>query len=597
MNSTRKGVLIASAAGLAMSVSAQAQFGIVNNISGSFTDISATGTALVSAPADDNIATFTSSVTNSLVPTSNLQACVNGWVAAAGFSPTSTYSNVTLPTAPAGSLFLCAFWDDLYLYNTNPPAGVLLHKASNEGGVNVEIIEWSNVRPIGVPAANAAVNFEIKIWDVGGPALVQFLYQDMTFGGTAATANGASATVGVQWATSAAYVWSFNSTSPGVPNNAILSAYQLQDTGGCCIPSSLTCTITDAAGCTSLGGTFAGAGTACPGACPSPGACCLPNATCIQTTSASCTTQNGTYRGDSIQCAAANCPFGACCATDGTCTVTIPTTCTGAGGAYHGDGSSCANANCPQPPGQFAEVGEAGDLPGTANVTVGTGSLTAIVGTIAAVNDADMFAIQICDPANFSASDVGGPIVFDSVLMLFNADGTGHAMNDDDTTIASFSYITNTFTSGPLSGQPTVTTPGLYYLAVSRYNQKPRDASSNLLWNDTPYNGNRAPDGLGAANPISSWTGGDVHTETNIPYRIVLTGSCFAQASGPTCYANCDGSTGTPFLNVADFTCFLQKFSTGNPYANCDGSTNIPVLNVADFTCFLQKFSIGCSAP
>jgi len=60
------------------------------------------------------------------------------------------------------------------------------------------------------------------------------------------------------------------------------------------------------------------------------------------------------------------------------------------------------------------------------------------------------------------------------------------------------------------------------------------------------------------------------------------------------CYANCDGSTTPPVANVADFTCFLQKFAAGDPYANCDGSTTPPVLNVADFTCFLQKFAAGC---
>jgi hypothetical protein len=63
----------------------------------------------------------------------------------------------------------------------------------------------------------------------------------------------------------------------------------------------------------------------------------------------------------------------------------------------------------------------------------------------------------------------------------------------------------------------------------------------------------------------------------------------------PGCYANCDGSTAAPVLNVQDFTCFLQKFSTGAPYANCDGSTAQPVLNVQDFTCFMQKFALGCS--
>ena len=60
------------------------------------------------------------------------------------------------------------------------------------------------------------------------------------------------------------------------------------------------------------------------------------------------------------------------------------------------------------------------------------------------------------------------------------------------------------------------------------------------------------------------------------------------------CYANCDESTTAPVLNVADFTCFLNRFAAGESYANCDNSTLAPVLNVADFTCFLQSFAAGC---
>jgi probable HAF family extracellular repeat protein len=63
---------------------------------------------------------------------------------------------------------------------------------------------------------------------------------------------------------------------------------------------------------------------------------------------------------------------------------------------------------------------------------------------------------------------------------------------------------------------------------------------------------------------------------------------------GTPCYANCDGSTGSPVLNVADFTCFLQRFAGGAIDANCDGSTVAPMLNVGDFTCFLQRFASGC---
>ena len=62
----------------------------------------------------------------------------------------------------------------------------------------------------------------------------------------------------------------------------------------------------------------------------------------------------------------------------------------------------------------------------------------------------------------------------------------------------------------------------------------------------------------------------------------------------PVCYANCDGSTAPPILNVNDFICFQQKFAAGDTYANCDGSTATPILNVNDFICYQQRFAAGC---
>ncbi len=61
-----------------------------------------------------------------------------------------------------------------------------------------------------------------------------------------------------------------------------------------------------------------------------------------------------------------------------------------------------------------------------------------------------------------------------------------------------------------------------------------------------------------------------------------------------SCYANCDGSTGTPALSAADFVCFLAKFRAGESGANCDGSTGSPTLSAADFVCFLAAFRAGC---
>ena len=62
----------------------------------------------------------------------------------------------------------------------------------------------------------------------------------------------------------------------------------------------------------------------------------------------------------------------------------------------------------------------------------------------------------------------------------------------------------------------------------------------------------------------------------------------------PPCYANCDGSTLAPILNVNDFSCFLNTYAAGSSAANCDASTIVPVLNVNDFTCFTNKYAAGC---
>src|SRR5690606_34241880 len=45
------------------------------------------------------------------------------------------------------------------------------------------------------------------------------------------------------------------------------------------------------------------------------------------------------------------------------------------------------------------------------------------------------------------------------------------------------------------------------------------------------------------------------------------------EAQRPFCYANCDGSTQEPVLNVNDFVCFQGLFAAGDVRANCDNST------------------------
>jgi hypothetical protein len=94
---------------------------------------------------------------------------------------------------------------------------------------------------------------------------------------------------------------------------------------------------------------------------------------------------------------------------------------------------------------------------------------------------------------------------------------------------------------------------------------------------------------FGVAGIIGAYAGGQSGGGA-----FTVTGGFLAAIQPGTCYANCDGSTTPPSLNVADFTCFLQRYAAGDNYANCDGSTTPPTLNVADFTCFLQRFAAGC---
>jgi hypothetical protein len=73
------------------------------------------------------------------------------------------------------------------------------------------------------------------------------------------------------------------------------------------------------------------------------------------------------------------------------------------------------------------------------------------------------------------------------------------------------------------------------------------------------------------------WAGGLFTTAGNVV-------SAYTARLGCQCYPNCDASTASPVLNVADFICFLNKYAAADPYANCDQSTAAPTLNVADFT-------------
>jgi hypothetical protein len=159
---------------------------------------------------------------------------------------------------------------------------------------------------------------------------------------------------------------------------------------------------------------------------------------------------------------------------------------------------------------QWTEVGDAGEL--IPQVVTGSGPLASISGGWLA-SDTDLYAIVISDPAMFSATTVGGTTA-DTQLFLFNSAGFGVVFNDD--------------TGGAGGAQSTISGalvpgPGTYLLGITRYNRDPSSAGG-LIWNNTPFTGERAPDGPGAAGALASWSG---TTTAGGPYTIALRGASY----------------------------------------------------------------------
>ena len=183
----------------------------------------------------------------------------------------------------------------------------------------------------------------------------------------------------------------------------------------------------------------------------------------------------------------------------------------------------------------YTEVGDTGDLvSGTVQTVTGTaGSLVgSINGTLTSnsggITEGDAYKIYISSGSAFSASTVGftpGVNAFDSELFLFNLDGTGIVMNDDDPgQSGEQSAITagNPFTSG-LSA-------GYYYLLITGGNMNPTSAAGLIFptWTD----GVTDPTGLYGPNAgASAITGYGGSSNDGGNYSIALTGVSIAPAT------------------------------------------------------------------
>jgi hypothetical protein len=164
----------------------------------------------------------------------------------------------------------------------------------------------------------------------------------------------------------------------------------------------------------------------------------------------------------------------------------------------------------------YDEVGDAGDLPESAQATP-SGALTGIRGTLTA-GDVDMYAIYIANPSAFAASTRCNAL-FDTQLFLFDANGNPVSFNDDAPEGGLASRLDGSCIPGP----------GLYYLAISAYDRDAVDCNGEELWNDTPFGAIRCADGTGSGR-VGGWTGSHSVSAT---YIITLEGAEGASPGDP----------------------------------------------------------------
>ncbi len=121
------------------------------------------------------------------------------------------------------------------------------------------------------------------------------------------------------------------------------------------------------------------------------------------------------------------------------------------------------------------EVGDAGELPASAQRPIGSGPITSISGSLSFPDDIDMYQICITDIDAFKAETGGmGTANFDTMLSIFDASGGGVVLNDD---FVPYGFLSKIDSSSPFAP----TTPGEYLLAIHPFFSEPLDGGSFMI--------------------------------------------------------------------------------------------------------------------
>jgi hypothetical protein len=168
----------------------------------------------------------------------------------------------------------------------------------------------------------------------------------------------------------------------------------------------------------------------------------------------------------------------------------------------------------------WSEIGDAGNTIASAQITVGPGDLLAITGTLAADTDVDVYCFRIQDETVFSLSLINCVAATDPDLFMFDAAGIG--VSHHDACAGGLVTLSNAFVTGP----------GQYYVAITGDGGLAFTGASEI-WLQASTGGERAPDGPGAAGPMTSM-GGPTVVVNNAIYMMTLSGAVFCDAAVST---------------------------------------------------------------
>lgn len=183
----------------------------------------------------------------------------------------------------------------------------------------------------------------------------------------------------------------------------------------------------------------------------------------------------------------------------------------------------------------WTEIGDAGQLVGTAQAPAGDGRLRNIYGTISTTNDVDLYRLYISSPDTFSASVNSTSGNLDSAIALFNEQGYALYANDD----AMLGTRNAALPAGNVHGPQA---PGWYHLAVVALGTPPVSGDGftpdHYIFSNvsSPYTQILTATGPGGASSLTGWAPVD-NLALNEEYRLRLSGVQVSPVPEPETYA------------------------------------------------------------